>query len=630
MPHYKKSDPARSKKKITVAFQERLLLIVFFFFLLACVLLWILLTGASVKRAQKSLQRGIDDIRLDIDQASILSVAKRTVADLFPSGSEHLPSNEDLSDYLEKNGNDIREINFIDMNGVITVSNQADYIGFDMRKAGDQSADFDAHMRSLKQDAAGYVQESGSISYDSNVRRKYAGIPLDNGCYVQIGYDISGFQKNLDELILNVSRNHHIGAEGGFIIANPDLKVISVPDDTDIISFTDDEKDRISMYLKTGINESEKGKIIPEDMGDESFLFMFDIYEGYYIITFIPEREVHSPRTITTTIMVIILLSTMVTLFYFIYRLIRKTIVDNIRKVNSSLQKINSGKLDTKVEVRDNAEFDILSTNINQTVATLNKYIEDEKKRLDNELSYAKVIQKSSLPSVYPPFPGRNEIDICGGMTTANEVGGDFFDYFFITETTLCFLIADVSGKGIPAAMFMMRARSALKSCAQRGMTPSEVFSTVNDALCENNEANMFVTVWMGWLNTATGEVRYINAGHNPPLIKKAGTGYEYLSERSGAILAAIEGRRFKEHTVTLSPGDSLLLYTDGITEACNTEHEEYGEERLQKHLNQLSGSLSAEELCSAVKEGAAAFAGEEPQFDDMTVLDLAFKGGTK
>lgn len=627
MLHKERNNSTEKRKiKITVSFQEHLLLIVFFFFLLACILLWILLTGASVKRAQKSLQRGIDDIHLDIDE-SILSVAQKTVADEFPDGSTSLPDNEKLAEYASLCG--IDEINYIDENGIILRSNLSEYIGFDMRNAGEQSKKFDADMQQLIQAGISeYIPESSAISFDASVHRKYAGISLDKG-YVQIGFDADeDFQNKLDDLVQSVSRNRHIGAAGGFIIANPDRTVISVPDSIDDISFTEEEKELISVFLAEKLDMSKKGKMITEEMAGQNYLFMFDIYEGYYIITFIPEREVHSPRTITTTIMAVILLTTMITLFYFIYRLIKRSIVDNIRSVNRSLQEINGGKLDTKIEVRDNLEFDMLSTNINQTVATLNRYIDDAKKRIDTELSYAKLIQKSSLPSVYPPFPGRDEIDICGGMTTANEVGGDFYDYFFISETTLCFLIADVSGKGIPAAMFMMRARSALKSCAQRGMTPVEVFSIVNDALCENNEANMFVTVWMGWLDTKTGEIRYINAGHNPPLIRHSRTGYDYLSERSGAILAAIEGKRFKEHTVTLSPGDSLLLYTDGITEACDTQNAEYGEERLKEHLNALPEELNAEELCSAVKQGAAEFAGEAPQFDDMTVLALTFKGG--
>lgn len=625
MPNTEEKHANRTKKKIAVSFQVHLLLIVFLSFLLASVLLWILLTGAGVKITEKSLLRGIDDIRLDIDQAA-LTVADQVVSDLFTSEGDALPTQEMLAAYAEEN--DIAEINYIDPDGMIRASNIPEYIGsFNMREKG-QSADFDRHMNEGNGDVVEYVQASGAISYDETVHRKYAGISLERGGYAQIGFSVDrNYQNRLDDLILSVSRNRHIGAEGGFIIANPDTKVISVPDDTGALAFTEEDKQNVSALLSQKLDPSKIRSLIQENINGGDYLFMFDTYDGYYIITFLPEQEVNSSRTITTTIMSVILLLTMITLFYFIYRLINKSIISTIRSVNSSLQKINSGELDTKVEARDNHEFDLLSTNINQTVSTLNKYIDEANKRIDDELSYAKLIQKSSLPSVYPPFPGRNDFDICGGMKTAKEVGGDFYDYFFINETTLCFLIADVSGKGIPAAMFMMRARSALKSYAQRGLEPAEVFRIVNNALCENNEANMFVTVWMGWMNTQTGEVRYINAGHNHPLLKKAGAGYEYIRERSGMILAAIEGKKFTEHTICLAPNDSLLLYTDGITEACDTENREYGEERLKEHMNSMPDSLNAEKICVAVMQGADAFTGDAPQFDDMTVLNLIFKG---
>lgn len=221
-------------------------------------------------------------------------------------------------------------------------------------------------------------------------------------------------------------------------------------------------------------------------------------------------------------------------LFIVVYFLIKKLIVDNMVKINRSLAKITNGNLDTVVDVRTNEEFASLSDDINSTVLTLKRYIAEAAARIDKELEFAKAIQHSAIPMVFPPYSAHGEFDIYATMDTAKEVGGDFYDFYFVGESKLGFLIADVSGKGIPAAMFMMTAKTLIKGYAESGKSVDEVFTIANAKLCESNEAGMFVTAWMGILDITTGLLEFANAGHNPPLVRHVDGTFEYLKSKSG------------------------------------------------------------------------------------------------
>jgi serine phosphatase RsbU (regulator of sigma subunit) len=315
-----------------------------------------------------------------------------------------------------------------------------------------------------------------------------------------------------------------------------------------------------------------------------------------------------------------------IALTILIYLLIKKQIVISVNRINHSLSEITNGNLDVTMDVRNNLEFDSLSNDINATVDTLKRYIKDAEERIDAELAFAKAIQHSALPSVFPPYPNRKEFEIFATMHTAKEVGGDFYDFYFVDEDNLAFLIADVSGKGIPAAMFMMTSKTIIKSYAESGMSVEEVFTVANEKLCEGNETGMFVTVWMGILNTKTGKVLFANAGHNPPLVKHADGTYEYLKSRAGFVLAGMEGIRYRKNELQLQPGDAIYLYTDGVTEATDLNTELYGEERLYTVLEKYK-DVTPEELCDEVKKDVDAFAGEAPQFDDITMLALKYHG---
>ncbi len=268
----------------------------------------------------------------------------------------------------------------------------------------------------------------------------------------------------------------------------------------------------------------------------------------------------------------------------------------------------------------------ICSTLADRTRALLERQIKDskEKQQIESELQVATHIQTSMLPRVFPAFPTRDEFDIYSIMTPAKEVGGDFYDFFLVDDNHLALVIADVSGKGVPAALFMVIAKTLIKDRAQEGISPNEVFTKVNKLLCEANEEGLFVTAWLGVFEISSGHLDYVNAGHNPPLVKSSSGKYEYVKSKCNFVLAGFEETKYRLCSLDLFSGDSLFLYTDGVTEATNANKELYGDERLQNVLNR-NKEKKPEELIKAVKEDVDAFVGEAPQFDDITMLSFNY-----
>ena len=247
-----------------------------------------------------------------------------------------------------------------------------------------------------------------------------------------------------------------------------------------------------------------------------------------------------------------------------------------------------------------------------------------EAQRIGAELNVATQIQADMLPSIFPAFPERPEFDIYATMNPAKEVGGDFYDFFMVDDRHLAVVMADVSGKGVPAALFMVIGKTLIKDHTLPGADLGAVFSQVNDLLCEANKEGLFITAFEGVLDLTTGQLRFVNAGHNPPLIRRGEGEFAFLKAEHGFVLAGLEGTRYREQSARLEPGDTLFLYTDGVTEATDRSNCLYGEERLCATLN-LGQGLSVEQLCRAVKADIDRFAGDAPQFDDITMLALSY-----
>ena len=254
----------------------------------------------------------------------------------------------------------------------------------------------------------------------------------------------------------------------------------------------------------------------------------------------------------------------------------------------------------------------------------LKGYIEAAEKRIEQELEFARAIQAAALPRNFT-YP-RHDFEIFATMDPAKEVGGDFYDIFFVDRNKLALVIADVSGKGIPAALFMMRAKTAIRGLAESGQSPSEILYRANNTLCEGNDVDMFVTVWLGIIDLTTGKMNCANAGHEYPAMKYGDGDYELIKDKHGLVLAAMEEMHFKEYEIEFKPGDKLFVYTDGIPEAIDANEEQYGSERLINALNSVKDE-TMEVTLPAVRENIAAFVGGADQFDDITMLGFAYYG---
>jgi len=600
------------KPKISQAFQRGLLILVVVAFLATTTFLWLIQTRLSENNAISLLELNISDVREDIIDASdenLLKLTRQIAADL--NAAETITDGL-LFELMEQY--DVTEINCVNPAGIIFASTYPDFLQYDMR-SGQQSAEFMV----LLSGEESYVQSYRPVSYDASISRKYGGVVLERGGFVQVGYGSERFQRDIDEFVVGVTRNRHVGEGGCIIIVDENWNIVS-----DRFGNEGKNLDTTGIWIDT--TAVLEGEPFSANVYGEASYCMYHVTEGYRIVAVMPESEAALSRNVAVGVTTAMQIVVFAALFVLIFVLVKRLVVNNIYQINDSLSAITAGKLDTVVDVRSHEEFEDLSNDINSTVDTLKRYIADAAARIDAELAFAKAIQHSALPSVFPPYPNRKEFDIWATMHTAKEVGGDFYDFYFVDDDTLAFLIADVSGKGIPAAMFMMQSKTLLKSYAESGMSVETVFTNANEKLCEGNDADMFVTAWMGCLNIRTGLLTFANAGHNPPAVKHEDGSFTYLKTRAGFVLAGMEGIRYRKNELQLQPGDVIYLYTDGVTEAINGSEELYGEDRLLSILNAHAGD-SAQNICDAVKADVDVFAGEAEQFDDITMLCLAYRG---
>lgn len=268
----------------------------------------------------------------------------------------------------------------------------------------------------------------------------------------------------------------------------------------------------------------------------------------------------------------------------------------------------------------------ICTTVAGRTRRLLERQIKDseERQRISTELDVATRIQADMLPCIFPAFPERPEFDIYATMNPAKEVGGDFYDFFMVDETHLAIVIADVSGKGVPAALFMVIGKTLINDHTKPNTDLGKVFTEVNELLCQSNNEGLFITAFEGVLDLVSGEFCFVNAGHEMPFIARAGNAYEPYKLRPGFVLAGMEGMKYQSGHIQLAPGDKIFQYTDGVTEATNAANELYGMERLTNVLAQNTAKSPAE-LLPIVKADIDAFVGEAPQFDDITMLCVTF-----
>ncbi len=374
------------------------------------------------------------------------------------------------------------------------------------------------------------------------------------------------------------------------------------------------------------IRGAEYGKFYTSrTFGVNSLCLLEQLDDRLSVLVRLPLNEIYMQRNdqmLETAFADILLFAVIYTL---ISLLVQQIVVRNLGLVNASLTKITGGDLNEIVNVRGSSEFASLSDDINMTVDTLKGYISAAEKRIEQELVFARTIQDSVLPKGFT-FP-RSEFKVHALMTPAREVGGDFYDFFFVDRDKIALVIADVSGKGIPAALFMMRAKTTIRGLAESGIPPAEIMYRANNTLCEGNEAEMFVTVWLGIADLATGRMACCNAGHEYPALMRAGGSYELQKDVHGLALAAMKNMRYREYEIQLNPGDRLFVYTAGIPEAINRENQPYGTGRLLRVLDETKEEPLSEALPAIQKDLAAFVIGADP-FDDVTMLGFMYLGG--
>lgn len=360
------------------------------------------------------------------------------------------------------------------------------------------------------------------------------------------------------------------------------------------------------------------------ESNSSDIFIMYSISEeinDYKVYVFLSTDEVFESSNLNLYITLYIEILIYITMFCLIYQIVERKMIKPIHRINRDLTSISEGDLSTIVNIKSSEEFIELSDDINLTVNSLKTLISEAEHRNEQDLKLATTIQYSALPSSFEIFKKRRDLDIYALMNTAKEVGGDFYDFYFIDNTHFAILIADVSGKGIGAAMFMMSSKTLIKSLVEKGMSVDEAFIEANKKLCENNEAEMFLTSWMGVIDLETGLLSYVNAGHNPPLIySKKQDKFIYLKDKPNFILAGLSSAKYTKHELNLSPGDKIYLYTDGVSEAENIDHKLYGETRLIETINKVKDK-DIKSILNDVLSDVKNYVGEAPQSDDITML---------
>ena len=350
----------------------------------------------------------------------------------------------------------------------------------------------------------------------------------------------------------------------------------------------------------------------------------------YQMASIIEERNSFVRKVLITMILVAAAVS-LGQVFYLGRRLLHPLqIITKEASRFASENEMRDEKLSSVIKNRD--EIGQLARAIDQMEEQIQSYVEKitsitaEEEKMRTELSLAARIQLEALPGTFPAFPDRNEFDIYASMKPAKDVGGDFYDFFLVDDDHLCLVIADVSGKGIPAALFMMVSRTILANIAMMGMSPKEVLEKANEAICANNKEEMFVTVWLGILEISTGKVTAANAGHEYPVLKKPDQDFEILIDKHGFVLGGMEEVKYREYEFDMEPGSKLFLYTDGLPEATDNEQNMFGVELMMDALNE-SLNLSTKEILDHMKGRVDGFVGSAPQFDDLTMLCIEYFG---
>ena len=505
----------------------------------------------------------------------------------------------------------INELDVISQNGIITQSSVPSRVGRSIF-ADKEIAKFSFLLRSGNA-YDGYIESLNNAIHTNKGSCRYIAVKLSRGGMLRLGTDIETIVKLADAHAARYLNDYHIGRDGFVLVLTPKNQILNIPQA--ILEHID------ANDLQNNFNLNADG-IASAKMKGKDYLYVTSNLYGYSVLALLPKEEANVATDIFIYSFVIVICLVFFVLYWETNKLIDNTILKNIYNINSALSKIANGQLDTSIDIKDSPEFRELSNGINNTVAALKRNMEEKQTASKLELEIAKNIQFSSLPRETEIFENSDYYEIYGQMDTAKEVGGDFYDYYNVGDGKIVFLVADVSGKGVYAAMFMMRAKTLLKAIAANNYDdPAEILHQANEILCEENDIDMFLTCWLGVLDQKNSRITYANAGHNFPIIVKNGTA-QFLSVKPNFLLAGLKNVKYENHTVDLEPGDKILLYTDGVNEAQNHESQFFGNERFLSTVARTI-SCSASDLCRFVRTKVREFVAGAEQTDDVTLLCL-------
>ena len=462
-----------------------------------------------------------------------------------------------------------------------------------------------------------------TVSFDVFLQNKIADNTAENNITVALAdakdeIETAGFEgsKNQMAAINEELSNRHIGKNGYIIAVDGDAEAIEKKYTYFTVNLTK------SIVEAIRVENQLKMVTVDYGIGSQTVYFCYDKLGDIYLVGIYPESETAFNKSLSASLLAMLEIVILAVVFLMVFFLVKVIVLKELNAINDDLALITQGKLDTHVDVKSSEEFVHLSDSINTTVDTLKDYIAKAEAKMDEEIRLAKIIQTSSLPNV---FPDDSRFELYASMDAAREVGGDFYDFYPVGEDKYAFLIADVSGKGIPAAMFMMRAKSVIKGLVETGASPADAFTKSNEILCVDNSAEMFLTAWLGILELNTGHLTYANAGHNPPVLVKTDGTKEFIKSKPGFVMAGLDGFKYENFNLEIEEGSSIYLYTDGVTEATNVSDELFGEEKLIDTLSE-AGTSNVRYLCKYVKAKVDEFAGEAPQFDDISMLAVMRK----
>ena len=535
---------------------------------------WEICTRQAEEKTEWQLDYGVADVHGTVAGAidTLLGHVARMAVRTF--GSARMMPMERMAEVAGRL--DVDEVNVVTKDGVIVASNDPACMGVVM--AGDPVMD---EFMSLTNGSA----ETVSQPFRPHARRpafraKYlaAAFPGGDG-FVQVGLDERRLAKMLPSMLGSMFRGWLFGRTGFFLCADESTgELISNParhrDEAHTLAEAGYDVAAAAGY-EIGADGTTRGRTFVQRLFGEKCYCRAFLFGGHRFVAALPEREFYDTRMAFGTVFAVLLLAVLGAFAFFMDRIFRDA--DRMKAFYAA-----------------------------------------EEARRAKDMEIAKTIQNAALPASPPKSP---LFAVDASMQAAREVGGDFYDYFMLDQTHVAFVIADVSGKGVTAALYMMTAKTLIKNMLVAEGEPAAALTKANAELCANNQANMFLSAWVGVLDLETGDVAYANAGHNPPV---AMPGCRFLGEKSGPVLAFMDGISYRPLSLRLAPGESIFLYTDGVTEALDSKETLFGEERLADALKAASGQ-NPRSLCMVVRAAVAAFSEGEPQADDITVLAVRY-----